>query len=133
MDLEVGLDAVPGVASAAREALEPIRRSVDPGVYDDLRLIVSELVTNSYRHGGLGPDEKIVLRLQLEGPSLHLEVWDRGRFKRKLDEDSESGWGLKIVERLARRWGIRDEDGTLVWLDMNRRREAAHHHIERAC
>jgi two-component sensor histidine kinase len=121
VDLDVRLEAGPQVASAARRAVEPVRFSVDPEVFEDLRLMLSELVTNSYRHAGLSPDDTIGVRLDLGGTLLHAEVHDPGRFKKQARADGESGWGLQIVERLAKRWGIRRDRGTVVWFELSRR------------
>jgi two-component sensor histidine kinase len=124
VNLDVRLEPGPEVASAARQAVESVRSSVDPEVFDDLRLMLSELVTNSYRHAGLSPKDTIEIRLDVGNTALHAEVYDPGRFKRpptRARLDGESGWGLRIVEKLAKRWGIRREGGTVVWFELSRR------------
>jgi two-component sensor histidine kinase len=123
VNLDVRLEVGPDVASAARRAVEPVRSSVDPEVFEDLRLMLSELVTNSYRHAGLSPKDTIGVRLDVGSTALHAEVYDRGRFKGQpaRARDGESGWGLRIVEKLAKRWGIRREGGTVVWFELSRR------------
>ena len=36
-------------------------------------------------------------------------------------QNTESGWGLFLVERLANRWGVRhDGDATHVWFELRR-------------
>ncbi|WP_240634533.1 MULTISPECIES: ATP-binding SpoIIE family protein phosphatase [Streptomyces] len=86
------------------------------GLVDDMKLIVSELVTNAVRHSA-GP---IRLRL-IQHHVLTLEVADddvnspRMRSARTVDEH---GRGLALVAQLSRRWGTRPaQDGKVVWAE----------------
>ena len=88
----------------------------------DLTLLVSELVTNSYRHAGLNEDDTIRLRILLEERTLRIEVADRGtvRSPSMREPAAEGGWGLHIVERLADRWGTESgPSGTTVWFELD--------------
>ena len=53
--LTVGIPAGPDSAQAARRALSHLRRELHPELLQKLRLLVSELVTNSVRHSGIEP------------------------------------------------------------------------------
>ena len=82
-------------------------------------LLVSELVTNAIRHAG----GRLTLRLIREG-GLVCEVFDssdgRPRVRHRDDGDdmAESGRGLQVVGRLARRWGVRrTAGGKVVWCE----------------
>ncbi len=71
-------------------------------------LLVSELVTNAIAHAS----GRVKLRLVREG-GLVCEVYDSSdghpRIRLHDDEDDmlESGRGLHVVGRLAKRWGVR--------------------------
>ena len=98
-----------------------------PASLEDARLLVSELVTNSIRHGHLSTAQDIWLQADLEGDTLHVEVRDPGggfelqpRIAGK--DDHDSGWGLYLVGLLAERWGVNADGSTLVWFDMPLRR-----------
>ncbi|HEY8480729.1 MAG TPA: SpoIIE family protein phosphatase [Spirillospora sp.] len=80
-------------------------------------LLVSELVTNAIRHAG----GRITLRLVREG-GLVCEVFDTSdghpRIRHHDGEMTESGRGLHVVGRLARRWGVRrTSTGKVVWCE----------------
>lgn len=110
-------------ASAVRQARDLTRTSlirwrVTPDCVDDAVLIVSEMVTNAIRYGG-GP---VRLRLRLRAAYLRVEVRDASRVAPRVlpaDPAGERGRGLRIVARLASRWGItRLRDGKIVWVDL---------------
>jgi anti-sigma regulatory factor (Ser/Thr protein kinase) len=94
---------------------------LDGGVLDDVRLLVTELVTNSVRHGGGGP--LVGLDVFLGGGRLRIEVVDEGQgftpHARTPDQSPDGGWGLHLVDRLADRWGVQGDRGTLVWLEID--------------
>lgn len=118
-ELDIELEARPQAAAEARRELERLSATVPRDVLQDLKLMVSELVTNSYRHAGLTPGEAIHLRLGIADDTIRVEVEDHGRFRRAVERrDNGSGMGLKIIERLARRWGMKHNDGTIVWFEM---------------
>ena len=90
--------------------------------YSDLRLLVSELVTNSVRHARLGPGDRIRLQVEISDRVLRVEVSDPGEgFVANIPEPGArgpGGWGLFLTERLADRWGVdRDGEWTTVWLE----------------
>jgi two-component sensor histidine kinase len=78
---------------------------------------VSELVTNSVRHAGLGPGDRITVRLWIDNDSVRAQVAHPG--SGFVPPDRVGGWGLRLVEELARQWGI---DGspteTVVWFEI---------------
>jgi anti-sigma regulatory factor (Ser/Thr protein kinase) len=85
-----------------------------------VQLIASELVTNSVRHG---PGEPIELEITVNDDGLvRGEVEDRGEGEVKIREPTRDGagggFGLRIVEALADRWGVY-EDRTKVWFEMS--------------
>ncbi len=92
-----------------------LARVVEPERLDDLKLLVSELVTNGVKHGRDGP---ITIDLRVNG-SIMCAVSDHGPGPAARETLSGSnGWGLKLVEELATRWGlVRSPDATQVWFE----------------
>jgi integral membrane sensor domain MASE1/anti-sigma regulatory factor (Ser/Thr protein kinase) len=112
----------PGCPAAARAALSPLADALATQIYSDLRLGVSELVTNSVRHARLQPGDLIRLQVEISNRVLRVEVSDPGEgFSANIPEPAArgpGGWGLFLTEQLADRWGV-DRDGgwTKVWLE----------------
>jgi anti-anti-sigma regulatory factor len=113
-----------------RERIEPDRNA--PGVarfavaefchglgvpdHDAAQLVASELVTNAVVHAGTSID----LTLRFIAPLLHIAVRDRAggvpHIAGIVDESSESGRGLVLVDALAARWGsFVPHRGKIVW------------------
>jgi anti-sigma regulatory factor (Ser/Thr protein kinase) len=116
---------LPGNADAAahaRRALAKLRGDLDPPLMETLRLLVTELVTNSIKHTRA---DAIVLKVLVGRSAVWTEVTDLGP---GFDPPSpaaagkdRTGWGLFLVERLAHRWGVnQDGDGTKVWFELRR-------------
>jgi signal transduction histidine kinase len=104
---------------AARHALDEISDELDPAVMEDARLLVTELVTNSVRHGK-GDQVQLIPDVP-ERDCLRCEVIDDGHgflpIGRAADSTDEGGWGLYLVEKLAETWGVR-EGSTHVWFEL---------------
>jgi anti-sigma regulatory factor (Ser/Thr protein kinase) len=119
----VEFDRGPTAASAARNALMALEDRVDPGLLDDLRLLVSELVTNSIRHAQGDTLGTVGLEVKLEDHHLRVEVTDAGDgfepSPRTPDQSQASGWGLYLVDRLADRWGVMRNRLTCVWFEID--------------
>lgn len=81
------------------------------------RTVVTELVTNAYRH----TDTKAIpVRLVLENGYFVVEVEDRSDVTPVLlgeDDAAESGRGLLMVSMLVDEWGVRalDDGGKVTW------------------
>jgi integral membrane sensor domain MASE1/anti-sigma regulatory factor (Ser/Thr protein kinase) len=120
--IAVELDPSPDCPGEARDALSPVVELLPTRVYSDLRLQVSELVTNCVRHARLAADDLIRLRVEVSERLVRLEVSDPGEgFASAVPEPTPGepgGWGLFLTGHLADRWGIdRDEGWTTVWLE----------------
>jgi anti-anti-sigma factor len=118
--IDVELPSTPAAPARARGALDGIEDRVSPERMRDVRLLVSELVTNAVRHAG---GEAVRLVVALTGTLLRIEVHDPGKgFEVKPPPDDPlraSGWGLVLVEELADRWGIDHHPRTRVWFEMD--------------
>jgi anti-sigma regulatory factor (Ser/Thr protein kinase) len=120
MTIDVELPSTPSAPARARGALDRIEGQVAPERMRDVRLLVSELVTNAVRHAD---GEVVRLVVALRGTGLRIEVHDPGRgFTLEPPPDDPmraSGWGLVLVEELADRWGIDHAPRTRVWFEMD--------------
>jgi|SRR5947209_6704941 len=107
----------------ARTALAgELAGEVDERVVETARLLVSELVTNSVVHGGVGPDGWVRTSLAFDGDRVHVEVRDSGTCvaptPRPPDRTSGGGFGLFLVDALASRWGAEAGPDVRVWFDV---------------
>jgi anti-sigma regulatory factor (Ser/Thr protein kinase) len=125
--IERELAVTPEAAAEARHALAAVALSEDRE--RDVRLLVSELVTNAVRHANLVPGDVILLVIDVEDSLLRVEVHDPGGgFVPRApapDPARPSGWGLYLVEELADRWGVDSDESTLVWFELDRPAAAA--------
>jgi anti-sigma regulatory factor (Ser/Thr protein kinase) len=125
--IERRLAVTPEAAAEARHALADV--DLADGRERDVRLLVSELVTNAVRHANLAPGDVILLVIDVEDSVLRVEVHDPGGgFVPRApapDPARPSGWGLYLVEELADRWGVDSDEQTLVWFEVDRPAAAA--------
>ena len=88
----------------------------------DLRLVISEVITNAVRHGGEG---EMVVAVTPKRGYLCVQVTDTGdgfapRPRAFEPDDDDGGFGLFLVERLTRRWGLtRENRNTRVWFEFD--------------
>jgi anti-sigma regulatory factor (Ser/Thr protein kinase) len=120
--MEVELASAADSAAEARQALGDLAGRIPPERLQDVRLLVSELVTNAVRHADLDPDEAIRLTVEQSAAGLRVEVHDPGRgfdwTGRDRAADEAGGWGLYLVETLADRWGVDRTEVTTVWFEV---------------
>jgi anti-sigma regulatory factor (Ser/Thr protein kinase) len=105
--------------SLARRYL--VERFRELGHTDDFvgRLVVTELVTNAYKHVGFGHIVVRVLPDERDGLTL-IEVWDEAAalpVVRSEDHFALNGRGLLLMTELVHDWGVRplNEEGKIVW------------------
>ena len=124
-DLDFELTGGPYAVTAARLALSDIDEHIDESTAFDIRLLVSELVTNSVRHAQLGPEDSIRLKVSLDERNVRVEVADGGpgfdppADKPDAEQTPDSGWGIFFVKQLADRWGV-DRQAGCVWFEIRR-------------
>jgi len=116
-----------GAPSRARRALRSELESVlEADVLDQAMLLVSELVTNSVRHGGLRPDQEIELTVRASPHHLRVEVAEPGEGFEPAPTAlprrgiPAGGWGLYLVDRLSSAWGVEGGDVTKVWFELDK-------------
>jgi anti-sigma regulatory factor (Ser/Thr protein kinase) len=120
--IDLRLNGGPEAPSKARRALGKLRGDLDPPLMETMRLLVTELVTNSVKHASA---EAVSLRVLVGRQAVLVEVTDHGpgfeHRPRKRNDARDSGWGLFLVERLAHRWGVgNDGPATRVWFELRR-------------
>jgi two-component sensor histidine kinase len=113
---------LPPVAEAARRARRGlISGGLDPDLDHTVSLLVTELVTNSVRHAAATSD--IRLEAALAEGFARVEVIDRGAGFDPEIRHTVNGFGLRLVDTLASRWGVDvGDDGAHVWFEVDRRR-----------
>ena len=119
----------PYAVTASRLALAGLDDRLDPNVLFDVRLLVSELVTNCVKHAAIGPEESIELSVAIDDSRVRVTVVDHGPGFEPPDTPTEqaaeagSGWGLFLVDQMSLSWGVERDAGAIVWFEVPRRRE----------
>ena len=120
LELPRGLDS----AAVARHAIDGLDGRLPGDQLGDVRLLVSELVTNALRHAELEEHHAIRLAVTVSDAAVRVEVSDPGAgFEpgaAPTDPERTAGWGLFLVETLADRWGVDAQGGTRVWFELDR-------------
>ena len=122
-ELELRLTPCPDAIPAARQALDGLGGLLERTVWEDLRLLVTELVTNGVRHGSKrGP---LTVAVTVGDDVVRVEVSDQGRGFSPPEApmprgDGSGGWGLQLVDRVATSWGVEINDTTCVWFELAR-------------
>ncbi len=144
-DISVSFPVEPSSPGEARRALDPLEERVGAPMLEDMRLLVTELVTNSVRHADTCDEARVELNVRVARNVVHVEVSDEGSGfrperraadrrsapsreyagpERRSDQGEPElrvgGWGLYLVESLATRWGVRREDRVRVWFELDR-------------
>jgi anti-sigma regulatory factor (Ser/Thr protein kinase) len=115
----------------ARDVLLDLSPQFPPRTAADLRILLSELVTNAIEHAGLRKGETIGLDVRIGRTKAEMVV----RYPEHVgfeptfspDADGASGWGLFLVHRISDRWSVVESVGQVVtWCEVDvPRHEAA--------
>ena len=117
----VVLAADPISVGAARAWLSSLSSGLIAGARQgNLELVISEVFTNAIRHGR----GDVLLAATPKDGYLCVQVTDGGEGfvprPRALSSGEHGGFGLFLVERLTRRWGMTRENGrTRVWFEFD--------------
>jgi anti-sigma regulatory factor (Ser/Thr protein kinase) len=104
---------------AARDSAVELLHRLGAGAEraDDLRLAVSELVTNAVVHGA---DTVLEMRLHATPRMMRVEVSDNGTKAFQWPADGSKGHrGLDLVRTFSERCGILRAPSTLVWCEFD--------------
>ena len=115
----LALEPRPESARLARRAL------ASHGLHEDVEhtvtLLATEIVGNAVRHAGLRGDQRIVFFARLAEDFARVEVADQGEGFDPETVETE-GFGLRLLAKLANRWGCDCTDrGCKVWFEVDRR------------
>ena len=91
-----------------------MQASLEPR-YEDVLLVVSELISNSVRHSH---STEIDLTVSAHDGHIRVEVSDDGPGFTP-DTPRGDGLGLTIVEKLAERWGLVSGERFTVWAELS--------------
>ena len=114
---------------AARRFATSVLRDAGPDTLEAVELMVSELATNCIRHTDSGFDLTIIR----SGRDIRVEATDQAGGTPTMGSPAPtdpSGRGLKIIDMLSVRWGVRADSpkGKTVWFtiaDSARRAEVS--------
>jgi hypothetical protein len=128
MSQSLTLPAVPESAAAARRAVSA--RIAEEDAARVAALMVSELVTSSLTQGALRPQDTITIHTEAVDHGVRVTVCDSaavqhggGVAPRTASEvqrhGDPAGLGVKIIARLADRWGLTSEyPGARAWFEV---------------
>jgi anti-sigma regulatory factor (Ser/Thr protein kinase) len=119
MRLVFDLTVSTSAPSEARAMLDALAADLDPETLGDLRIVVSELVSNAVKYG---PGSPIHIQLDAAAPSrVRGEIADHGApstAPRILERPgAHGGYGLRLVDGLSTAWGVHD-GSTDVWFEL---------------
>jgi anti-sigma regulatory factor (Ser/Thr protein kinase) len=112
----------PAAVRSARCAVrERLVGELGPPRLGDVELLVSELATNSIRHGGAA-DVSVEAAVTPERVRVRLCDPGEGFVPRepRPHPDGSGGYGLLLLDRLADRWGVQRDGGFCVWFEIQR-------------
>jgi anti-sigma regulatory factor (Ser/Thr protein kinase) len=108
------------VTSARRLVRELLSAWRAPHDHEDAELLVTELVANVVDH--VGGEADLTLELSLSDAWLRIGVVDGSAIRpvvQELSHERPRGRGMRIVEKIADRWGAEDhKGGKRVWFDL---------------
>ena len=116
--LTLTLPPEPQSVRQARRALS--RADIDPDLDHTVSLLTSEVVTNAITHAA--QHGEIQIAAAFAPGFVRIEVLDRGPGFDPDVRHGTAGFGLRLLDKLATRWGVERASGTLVWFEVDRRR-----------
>ncbi|WSQ11315.1 ATP-binding protein [Streptomyces sp. NBC_01231] len=133
-DIEWRLPRHPRSVRRARTLLQEQATSwkLPDDVTETAVLLLSELMTNAYRHAKVAPGREIWARCALDDERVRVWVTDANDTlpaPRNASPDDESGRGLALVATLADDWGAAPRGhgiGKTVWFELACRRGDPH-------
>lgn len=118
--LEATLPAGPVGPATARAALTRwLDGQIPWDALSDARLLASELVAHSGSADAPENGGSLRLAVRLRDGALRVDVSDPTRSTSPSWGPGGDGLGLKLVEALARRWGVEHADGTHLWFEVD--------------
>jgi transcriptional regulator with XRE-family HTH domain len=107
----------------AREAMSAVGAGLRNENLETARLLMSELVTNSVRHGPTSEGATVGVFIGVGRDRLRVEVSDGATERaRPKSPSQDGGYGLSLVAALATRWGAgREGEMNVTWFELDLR------------
>jgi two-component sensor histidine kinase len=115
----LALEPRPESARLTRRALHA--HGLNEDIEHTVTLLATEVVGNAVRHASLRSDQRIVFFARLNDDFARIEVADPGAGFDPQSVETD-GYGLRLLEKLATRWGVDSTKGCRVWFEVDRRR-----------
>lgn len=122
---------LPADENAPRLARSALTQAIPPPILgerqDDARLALSEIADNAVRHAGLGVREIVRMVIEADDDHVRVEVEQptsaadvRLVEPSMEDPDRVGGFGLRLVDQTADRWGHEAGPPGRVWIEFRR-------------
>jgi anti-sigma regulatory factor (Ser/Thr protein kinase) len=122
--LRLSIAGGPRAPARARAWLQNAAAWLPNELEANLLLLTSELINNSVRHGRVDESDVIDIEVRATADVVRARVSDPGPGfvprERAGAIDDPGGWGLVLVDRLAERWGVHNDERTSVWFELTR-------------
>jgi len=119
--LRLSVPAQEGSLPVVRQALRSLGESVGAPIEDleDAELAVTEACANAVEHAYAGGEGALEVTLRPSGRGIEVSVrdWGRGMPPRGELGEQGRGFGLAIIQGIARRLDVRTDDGTELAMD----------------
>jgi hypothetical protein len=109
--LRLSIAGGPRAPERARAWLQSAASWLPEEVERNLMLLTCELVNNSVLHGQAS--EQDMIEMSDSGPGFSPKERDK-------DLEEPGGWGLVLVQSIAKCWGVERASGTRVWFELAR-------------
>jgi len=109
----------PQAPALARRHLIEYRDAIEQGLYDDLRIVTSELVSNAVLHSGKSDGDPITVDTTLSANVFRIEVTDHADVVPVLRAAHERRSGLAFVAILCDRWAGSTTTPFSVWAEID--------------
>jgi anti-sigma regulatory factor (Ser/Thr protein kinase) len=131
LELELKRDLrAPSIArTAASERCD--RLELSSSLCHTLTLLVSEIVSNAVLHSRAPEDSPILFTTSVTSDVIRVTVTDMGDGfapEPRKAGTKYGGYGLYILDKAARRWGVDRVGGTRVWFELPIDQHLCHHH-----
>jgi two-component sensor histidine kinase len=104
-----------------RERVAEFESALPQAALENVRLLLSELVTNAVKHAGLSRTEAIQVHVSShsDGVEAMVRYPNHNKFDATISREPDGGWGLLIVDNVADHWSIvRTGDALEVWFEI---------------
>jgi anti-sigma regulatory factor (Ser/Thr protein kinase) len=121
---ELRLPAEPIAPALARAGIRSVTHDLGDRTSADVALLTTELVTNAVQHASSTTADEVIVRIAADD-AVRVEVHDCGTLfeapaPREPWDARANGWGLFLVDSVARAWGIdADRAGKKVWFELD--------------